>query len=191
MTSHTNQAQWFASEVKPYEPTLRGYLSRRFPSLSDQDDIVQEAYIRLLRAEADGRLTCAKAFLFTVARNVAIDVLRRKQSHRHEQFSDVTEMPILDETADVADSFERQNRVEVLVEAISSLPERCREVIMLRHLDGLAYKEIAERLGISPQTVKVHLMKGMRDCTAFFRKHGMFDTVATITPITGKEELTE
>ena len=44
---------------------------------------------------------------------------------------------------------------------------------MLRHLDGLAYKEIAERLGISPETVKVHMIKGVKDCTRFFRQRGL------------------
>jgi len=55
-------------------------------------------------------------------------------------------------------------------------------VMMLRHIDGLAYKEIAERLGISPNTVKVHLVKGVRDCTAFFSKHGLFEAGAEAEP---------
>jgi RNA polymerase sigma-70 factor (ECF subfamily) len=45
--------------------------------------------------------------------------------------------------------------------------------MMLRHLDGLAYKEIAERLEISPETVKVHMIKGVKDCTRFFRQRGL------------------
>ena len=55
----------------------------------------------------------------------------------------------------------------------SGLPERCRQVMMLRHLDGLPYKEIAERMGISPETVKVHMIKGVKDCTRFFHQRGL------------------
>jgi len=44
---------------------------------------------------------------------------------------------------------------------------------------GYAYKEIAGRLGISPETVKVHMLKGVRDCTAFFRERGLLDDVAS------------
>jgi RNA polymerase sigma-70 factor (ECF subfamily) len=46
---------------------------------------------------------------------------------------------------------------------------------MLRYLDGLAYKEIADQLGISPETVKVHMAKGMRRCAAFFAARGLLD----------------
>ncbi len=44
---------------------------------------------------------------------------------------------------------------------------------MLRYLDDLSYKEIAAQLGISPETVKVHMAKGMRRCAAFFAERGL------------------
>ena len=53
MSSSPEQARWFAEQVKPHEPLLRGYLQKRFPSLPDHDDVVQEAYARLLRADSD------------------------------------------------------------------------------------------------------------------------------------------
>lgn len=173
-----DQARWFTEEVKLHEPILRGYLQKRFPSLPDHDDIVQEAYTRLLRAEDKGRLTYTKAFLFTVARNVAIDLLRRRPKAEHEPISDITAMPVLEEAPSAEDAIERQQRHEILIEAISSLPDRCREVLMLRHHDGLSYKEIAVRLGISANTVKVHMVKGMRDCAAFFRARGLLESAS-------------
>jgi RNA polymerase sigma-70 factor (ECF subfamily) len=172
----TEQARWFTEEVKPFEPALRAYLSKRFPSLPDHDDLVQETYTRLLRAQESGRLTYARAFLFTAARNVAIDMFRRRRVVLHESFDEMEGLPLLEEAPDVVTTLERQQRLDVLIEAVASLPERCRHVMMLRHLDGLAYKEIATRLGISPETVKVHMIKGVRDCTAFFRKHGLLET---------------
>ena len=173
---------WFSEDVKPYEPALRAYLLKRFPSLPDHDDIVQETYTRLLRAKENGRLTFAKAFLFTAARNVAIDMFRRRRLVTHEPISDFVELPLLEETPDVVATLERQQRLELLIEAVAALPERCRQVMMLRHLDGLSYKDIAARLGISPETVKVHVVKGVRDCTAFFRQHGLLDGAAGEAP---------
>jgi RNA polymerase sigma-70 factor (ECF subfamily) len=172
--------RWFTDEVKPHEPILRGYLRKRFPSLPDHDDVVQEAYVRVMRAADIGPLAFTKGYLFIVARNVAIDMLRRRQTNVHEPISDFTAMPILDETPGIADFLDRRQRIEVLIEAIASLPERCREVVMLRHLDGLAYKEIAERLGISPNTVKLHIIKGTRGCISYFQKHGMLDEPAPL-----------
>ena len=81
--------------------------------------------------------------------------------------------PVLDEAPGLGDAAEREQRLDLLLEAILALPERCRQVMMLRHLDGLAYKEIAERLEISPETVKVHMIKGVKDCTRFFRQRGL------------------
>lgn len=178
----TEQARWFSEEVKPCEPALRAYLHKRFPSLPDHDDLVQEAYTRLLHAQEAGRLTYAKAFLFTAARNLAIDMFRRRQTTVHEPISDFAELPALDAAPGVVETLDRQQRLDVLIEAVAALPDRCRQVMMLRHLDGLSYKEIAARLGISPETVKVHMIKGVRDCTAFFRQHGLLETAPAPAP---------
>jgi RNA polymerase sigma-70 factor (ECF subfamily) len=169
-----SESKWFADDVRSHEPALRAYLLKRFPSLPDHDDVVQETYTRVLRAREHGRLTFARAFMFTAARNIAIDMFRRRPGG-HEPHSDVSEMPILEEARGTLESIEHQQRLEFLLEAVSALPERCRQVMMLRHLDGLSYKEIAVQLGISPETVKVHVVKGLRDCVAFFRDRGLLE----------------
>lgn len=166
---------WFNSEVKPCERALRAYLSRRFPVLDEREDIMQEAYARVISARRSGQLTSVKAFLFTVARNLAIDVFRRRASQPHEPFSDEVNLQVLQAAPDAGEAIEQQQRNESLLAAVASLPDRCREVVMLRYLDGLSYKEIGARLGISPNTVKVHLVKGVRDCAAHFRKHGLLE----------------
>ena len=171
--STLEQARWFSEQVQPHEPALRAYLSKRFPALPDHDDLVQETYVRTLRAHRGGRVPCARAFLFTTARNAAIDLFSRRRGHTYEEISEFSALPLIDEAPGGAESAEREQRLEVLLEAILALPERCRQVMMLRHLDGLAYKEIAERLGISPETVKVHMIKGVKDCTRFFRQRGL------------------
>ncbi len=186
------ELHWFDTEVRPCEPALRAYLRKRFPALSDHDDLVQEAYVRLLRARRAGHLTSAKAFLFTVTRNLAIDMYRRRRRvATHVPISEFAEQPALDEPVDLVTAIEHQRRREVLIDAVVSLPERCRDVMMLRHLDGLSYKEIAERLGISPNTVKIHIVKGMKDCTAFFRKQGLLEHATTAEPAIIAEGLTQ
>ncbi len=174
----SEQARWFSEEVKPYEPALRAYLQKRFPTLPDHDDLVQETYTRLLRAKDDGRLAYTKTFLFIVARNLALDMFRRRRTTIVEPIEELAALPTLDEQRDACETIEHRQRLEVLIEAVASLPERCRQVMMLRHLDGLAYKEIAERLGISRETVKVHMVKGVRDCIRYFRERGLLETVA-------------
>lgn len=179
--SSYEETQWFDSEVRPCEEALRAYLLKRFPVIVDHDDLVQESYTRVVRAKRNGQLTCAKAFLFTVARNLAIDMIRRRKTNQHEPIADFGDesLPddlLVDESSGTPDSLERLQRREILIDAMASLPQRCREVMMLRHLDGLSYKQIAERLAISPNTVRVHIVKGVKDCASYFRKHGLLDS---------------
>jgi RNA polymerase sigma factor (sigma-70 family) len=179
---------WFNSEVKPCEHALRAYLSRRFPVLTEREDIMQEAYARVISARRAGQLTSARAFLFTVARNLAIDVFRRRRSQPHEPFTDDADLQILHAAPDAGEAIEQQQRHNSLLAAVDALPERCREVMMLRYLDGLSYKEIGQRLDISPNTVKVHIVKGIRDCAAHFRRHGLLEaTPSSSSPFTSEE----
>lgn len=171
--SESEQARWFSEEVQPHEPALRAYLRARFPSLADQDDVVQESYSRLLRAHAAGRVRYARAFLFTTARNAALDFFRRRKANPVEEITSFSESRVLEERPDAAESLSQQQELEILADAVHALPERCRQVVMLRYLDGLAYKEIAAHLGISAETVKVHLAKGMRRCAEYFQEHGL------------------
>lgn len=171
----SEQARWFAKEVQPHEPALRAYLQARFPTLGDHDDLVQETYTRLLRAQATGGVRYPKAFLFTAARNAAFDLFRRRGAKPTEAVTEWVERTVLAEQPGAAEQVDQRYELEVLADAVRALPDRCRQVIMLRYLDGLAYKEIGEQLGISPETVKVHMAKGMRRCAAFFVERGLLD----------------
>lgn len=172
------QSRWFAEEVQPYEPALRAYLHGRFPSLQDPDDIVQDTYARLLRAHAAGTIRHPKAFLFTTARNSALDFFRRKRAVSLEDVTHFDASSVLIDRADTAERVSRDQELEILADAVRALPDRCRQVIMLRYLDGLSYKEIAVQLDISPETVKAQMAKGVRRCAEYFRERGLLQSAA-------------
>ena len=178
-------AHWFAQEVQPFEPALRAYLQGRFPSLADQDDIVQDTYSRILRAHATGTIRHPKAFLFTTARNAALDFFRRKRPVSIDDVTHFDESAVLNDRPDLVEMVSREQELEILAEAVRSLPDRCRQVMMLRYIDGLAYKEIATQLGISPETVKAQMAKGMRRCAEYFRERGLLQS----SPPSGTSEL--
>lgn len=177
----SEQARWFAEEVQPHEPALRAYLRARFPTLGEHDDLVQETYARLLRAQAGGGVRYTKAFLFTTARNAAFDLFRRRGAKPNEAVTDQAAITMLEERPGVGEQLDQSYELEVLADAVRALPDRCRQVLMLRYLDGLAYKEIAVQLGISPETVKVHMAKGMRRCAAFFTERGLLEDTSPPT----------
>lgn len=161
------QARWFAAEVQPHESALRRWLRGLFPSLLDVDDVVQESYVRLIRARQEGRVGYAKAYLFSTARNFALDLVRRRRVVSIEPVADLGALSVPDEGRGVAESVSKQQELELLADAVRTLPDRCRQVLTLRLLYGLSHKEIAERLRISPHTVKAQLAKGMRRCADY------------------------
>ncbi|MBM3851717.1 MAG: hypothetical protein FJ399_01025 [Verrucomicrobia bacterium] len=97
-----SNAEWFAAHVLPHEAALRAWLAARFPSVPDHDDITQEAFTRVLRQRERGEVQSAKALLFTAARNLALDRLRRRRASPEVAITDFGESCVLESTPDAA-----------------------------------------------------------------------------------------
>lgn len=164
--------------MQPHESSLRAYLRAVFPSLPDLDDLVQETYLRLIRAQESGRVNYAKAFLFTTARNAAIDFFRRRKIVSFEAVGDFHRWSIVDERPDAGEALNQQQELALLAEAIKTLPDRCRQTVTLRVIYGLSAREIALQLGISECTAKAQLAKGIRRCAGYFEARGLMPTRA-------------
>lgn len=169
-----NDARWFAENVQPHAQALRAYLVKRFPSLPDHEDLLQETFFRLLRAREAGQVRFSRAYLFVAARNTAIDSFRRQRRTAAEAVPEFESAQVPDTAPTQPERMDRQQQLELLKAALQDLPERCREVNLLRHVEGLSYREIAERLGVSVDTVKSHLLHGLRECTHYLRRRGLF-----------------
>lgn len=166
-------SRWFTEEVQSHESSLRSYLHRVFPLLPDIDDLVQESYARLIRARGAGRVSYVKAFLFTTARNAALDFFRRRNVVAIDGVADLDALCVVEDRPDAAAAVNKQQELALLADAVKVLPERCRQVLTLRMLYGMSHKEIAAELGISDQTVKAQLAKGMRRCAEYLAARGL------------------
>jgi RNA polymerase sigma factor (sigma-70 family) len=167
------QTRWFTEEVQPHESDLRRYLRRQFPRVADVDDVVQESFLRLLRARNSGRIACARAYLFTTARHLACEVFRKLRIYEQKPVTDASVLRVVEDGADVVEKVSSAQEIVLLFEAIERLPSRCREVFVLRKLHGLSQREIASKLGISECTVEVQITRGTRKCAQFLYERGV------------------
>ena len=169
----SNPDRWFNEEVLPHGPALRAWLHARYPSLTDVDDLVQESYARVLRVRTMTPIRSVKALLFTTARNLANDHFRRRQIAIVDPIAEIDELSVLEETPGVSETVSRQQELELLTQAIQSLPARCRQVLTLRKIYGLSQKEIAAELGIAEHTVEAQVGIGVRRCAEFLASYGL------------------
>jgi RNA polymerase sigma-70 factor (ECF subfamily) len=81
---------------------------------------------------------------------------------------DLAALPVMDGRPGVAEVACTNDELVLLAQAIHALPARCREVMIMRQIEGASQKEIARRLGISELTVQTHVVQGLRRIEAFF-----------------------
>jgi RNA polymerase sigma-70 factor (ECF subfamily) len=167
------QSDWFAKEIAPHDSALRAYLRFSFPSLGDVDDVVQDSYVKILQAQKRGPIASVKAYLFTTARNHALALFRRPRIFSDMAVTDTTVQSISEEGADPVERISTNQEIALLLNAIDALPARCREIFILRKLQGVAQKEIAARLNLSEQTVQVQIARGAKKCAQYLRNHGV------------------
>jgi RNA polymerase sigma-70 factor (ECF subfamily) len=153
---------WFVREVLPLEAQLVQFLRRSWRNASDIPDLLQEVYMRACEAAQKQVPVPAKPFVFAVARNLVIDHVRREHVVSIESVSDpdavetATEDPGPDRSAIARDELRR------LEDALDRLPPRAREAMVMKKVDGLSRKEIAQRMGVTEKTVKWHLNEAVR-----------------------------
>lgn len=139
-----------------YLPLARMLYRIAFYILEDKsaaEDAVQEAYLRLWdsRDLLDNVLS-PKSYCATMVKNICLDRIRRAQRLEFpEQLPEVEQHP--------QDDIDNKERLAMALDAIKSLPDRQREVLLLRTVEGLSYEEISARTGIGTMSLRVILSR--------------------------------
>jgi len=168
----TASARWYADEVQVHAATLRAWLRGNYPVLTDPDNLVQEALSRVWRAGQDSAIRSPKALLFTTARHLALDELRRRQIVRIDSIAEIADLSVLGDGVPAPETVAHREELHLLTEAIQSLPPRCRQVLTLRKL-GLSQREIAARLGISEHAAESQIAHGVRALARKLARFGL------------------
>ena len=173
MSTTPDNDRWFRDEVGAHHDALRAWLKSRFPGIVDVDNLVQETMTRVWQARMNTAVSSPRSLMFTTAHNLAIDQLRRQKIVSIQSLTEFADLPVYEESPSPAEATLHRQELELLTQALQSLPNKCRQVLTLRKIYGLSQKQIAAQLGISEHTVEAQVTNGMRRCAAFFARLGL------------------
>jgi len=140
--------QAFATIYERYHQQLYRYCRSIVRDPDDASDALQNAMVNSLRAMHRRQQGSLKAWLYRIAHNESISLLRRRRTH--EDLGEVAEREALAVGADP----ESSERLRELMADLSELPVRQRGALVMRELSGLEYQEIGDAFGVSPAAAK-------------------------------------
>lgn len=130
----------------------------------DAHDLTQEVFLRAYRAYPHLRTgSNARAWLYKIATNCAYTLFRRSQRHSHDvSLWDEVDESLTSDDPDLDDLAALGQAVEALREAVAALPPRQRAALLMRYLQGMEYREIAEALDCSEESARAHVYQAIR-----------------------------
>lgn len=158
----TTLNHWFAREILPLEAELVRYLRRIWRDREELYDLRQEIYVRVYEAAGKSRPHSPRSFLFSTAKHLVTDRVRRSRVLRIDAVGDLEALNLATEDTTPEHELHGRQQLMHLANALSALPPRCREVVWLRRVDELSQKEVASLMKISEKTVETQIMKGTR-----------------------------
>ena len=159
---------WFAREILAHEGALMRYLRRCWFRREEVHDLRQEIYVRVYEAAAKARPAQPKSFMFTTARHLMTDRLRRSRVVSIDAVGDLDALNVLIDELSPEHRMSARQELRHLASAFDRLPDRCREVVWLRRVEELSQKQVAARMGISEKTVEKQIAKGSRLIAEYF-----------------------
>jgi RNA polymerase sigma-70 factor (ECF subfamily) len=150
-------AQEFEEAFDLYYTAVRNFLYYKTSQADLAEDVAQDAFVKLWETRENIDKSSIKAYLFTIANNLAINKLKREQ----------LKFKFLNLQSDRRDDKTPQYLMEMqeydvkLQEALAKIPDGAREVFLMNRIDGMKYREIADMLGLSMKAVEKRMSKAL------------------------------
>ena len=148
--------------VQTYDRALGRFFERRVPNRADVPDLVQEVFLRLSRMDDPQAIEKPEHFLFVTAANVLRDRARRDLAQRRSVDEDAAEFSHAQGSDFAPDRvLESKQAAEFLAAALRDLPERTRDIFVLRVIEGMKMADVARAFSISTRAAEKHQAKAL------------------------------
>ena len=149
---------------------IKSFLGRLLTRREDIEDIAQEVYLRAYVAEQSRGIDKPEAYLYRSARNLALTKLTQKAHQMTDLIDDLGPVVVLEGDTPLEEQVAAEESLGLHCEAVAHLPEKCKQVYILRKVYGLTHKEIAERMSLSVSSVEKYMLKGVLACRAYVER---------------------
>ena len=144
---------------------LQAFFRRRIRTQADVPDLAQEVYLRMLRISDQDAIRNPVVYLYTVANNLVKEyaVLEHRRASSVD-IDEVTTHEHLEVMPSFDGDFDAAQRAARLRTVLGQLRPKCQAAVLLRFTHGLSYREVALRLGVSPQMARKYVMQALTHC---------------------------
>ena len=161
----------FRNDVLPLKNKIFRLAQRITLSREDAEDIVQETLLKVWKVKDRWQeMDSIEAYSLTVARNLSLDHIKRKENANGWIEEEKTERADQNLTSNPSERMIQKDKLDIVKRMIDALPEKQRSCLQLRDIEGKAYKEIAEVLQISEDQVKVNIFRARQTIKQRFQQ---------------------
>lgn len=157
----TKKTSLLINIVTNYNGALFRYFRKATRDPCDAEDLTQEVYCKLARLEDEEALAKTENYLFRIASNVLRDKNRRDRVRMRDKSVPYDDALKKDPSPSPEQIIDGREQYGYFLKALKDLSPRAQEVFVLSRFEDLTYRQIAQRCGISVNTVKKHMVKAM------------------------------
>lgn len=174
MTATGPDRRWLDALARRYTPALHRFFERRLDRKADVHDLVQDVFLRLARMNGDQPIEKPENYLFTTASNALRDHVRRqavRQTYQHDPLHEAGAEELAAADVSPLQALEGRQAIQALQLALRQLPERTRDIFVLRMIENQRTVDVAHCIGISTRAVEKHYAKALAQIAGALRAH--------------------
>lgn len=167
-----DRAKWLAEQVFPHEPAIRLWLRRRTAVGLEIDDVIHEMYAKLVQLPSVSQIDSPKRYAYRIAHSIIVDHLRRTKIVSMTTLTGEMQSGLATSEPSIEERLADRSMLQDVYSVLDGLPALCRQAFLLRRVDGLSQREVAQKLSISEKTVEKYMTRSIRLIVETFGRGG-------------------